>query len=352
MKIDPMPHDGADQLGESKGVAAAAVARLDALAKPQGALGRLEELAVRLCTAAGTLAPQTRPRSLTVFAADHGAVASGVSLWPQAVSRAVAATVLAGKAGCNVLAGATDTAVAVVDCGLAGEPPAACDVLHSARVRAGTRDMTVEPALTEQEFDAALTVGRIAAARAMAQGARVLLAGDIGIGNTTAAAAITALLCGCRTEDVIGPGAGADGTVLAAKHRTVAIAVARAQRQAGRAAIASVSGIEIAAMAGFYLEAAAQRVPVVLDGAISGAAALIAQAFEPRVVDRMIASHRSPEPAHGHALRRLGLDPFLNWRLRLGEGTGALALLPQLDMAAALMTGMATLDEALGLAHD
>ncbi|MCC6920516.1 MAG: nicotinate-nucleotide--dimethylbenzimidazole phosphoribosyltransferase [Alphaproteobacteria bacterium] len=332
-------------------MAAAARARLDALAKPQGALGRLEDLAIRLCLAAGTLAPQTRPRRLVVFAADHGAVASGVSLWPQAVSRAVAATVLAGRAGCSVLARSTDTAVTVVDCGLATEPLPPGAPLQAARVRPGTRDMTAEPALTVPEFDAALEVGRAAAADAVAEGARLLVAGDIGIGNTTAAAAITALLCGCGTEEVIGPGAGANDTVLAAKHRTVAAAVARARGLGGKAAMAAVSGLEIAGMAGFYLEAAVRQVPVVLDGAISGAAALIAQALEPHAVDRMIASHRSPEPAHGHALRRLGLEPFLAWGMRLGEGTGALALLPQLDMAAALMTEMATLDEALGLAH-
>lgn len=338
-----------DRDATRKAIAAQAQARLDALAKPPGSLGRLEAVAARLCAAARTLKPATQPRALVVFAADHGAVASGVSLWPQAVSAAVVRTVLAGKAGCSVLAASSDTHVRVVDVGLATAlPPHA--LLTDGRIRAGTRDMGIEAALTQEEFAAALDAGSAAARAEIAAGARLLIAGDIGIGNTTAAAAVTALLCGAEVATVIGPGAGANDAVLAAKTRVVGTALARARGHADiRSALAELSGLEIAAMAGFYLEAAERDVPVVLDGAISGAAALIAQALEPDAVDAMIAGHRSPEPAHAIALAKLGLEPLLDAGMRLGEGTGALAALLLIDMAAALMTEMATLDEALAL---
>lgn len=340
-----------EYLARRKRAEAAATDRLNALAKPMGALGELERLAQRLAFTAADVSPLTRPRSLVVFAADHGAVASGVSLWPQAVSRAVAATVLAGKAGCSVLATATGTSVRLVDAGLATEPLPPAATLMTRRVRPGTRDMGMEPAMDVAAFDAALELGRDMARTEIQGGARLLVAGDIGIGNTTAAAAVTALLCQQPVEAVIGPGAGADARVLEAKARVVAAAVARARAMDGRGALAAVSGLEIAAMAGFYLEAAGHAVPIVLDGAIAGAAALIAAAIDPGARHGMIAAHRSPEPAHRAALAQLDLEPFLDWSLRLGEGTGALTLLPQIDMAAALLTDMATLEEALAFAR-
>jgi nicotinate-nucleotide--dimethylbenzimidazole phosphoribosyltransferase len=346
-----MPADIAEPHSENKSIGAQAQTRLDALAKPPGSLGQIERLAVRLCEAAGTLAPATRPRALAIFAADHGVVEAGVSLWPQAVTSAVARTLLAGKGGASVMARASDATCCIVDVGLAAPPPPHPQ-LHERRIRAGSRNLAVEPALTRSEFEAALAAGRATARQLIADGARLLIAGEVGIGNTTPAAAVTALLCSQPPAAVIGAGAGANAATRAAKHHAVTLAVARAQELENLAdRLASLSGLEIAAMAGFYLEAADARIPVVLDGAISGAAALIAQALAPSSVDTMIASHLSPEPGHALALSKLGLGPSLRFDMRLGEGTGALALLPLLDMAAAIITDMATLDEALALAH-
>ena len=325
---------------------------LDALAKPPGSLGRLEDLAVRLSVTAGTLSPVTSPRSLVVFAADHGATASGVSLWPQTVSGVVAQTLLAGKAAASVMAKAAGANVRLVDVGLACGQLRAHPRLFRARVLAGTRNLAEEDALTQEEFERALEIGAEAAAQEIATGAKVLIAGEIGIGNTTSAAALIALLCDATVEDVLGNGAGATAESLVAKANAIGRGLERARGHRDRTVqIASVAGLEIAAMAGFYVEAAARGTPVVLDGAMAAAAALIAQELAPACVGRMIAAHLSSEPAHRIALERLGLSPFLDWGMRLGEGTGALAVLPLLDAAAAILSDMASLDEAMALAN-
>lgn len=341
-----MTPDIADQHTERKSIEARAQARLDSLAKPPGSLGMLERIAVRLCAASGTLSPTTRPRSLVVFAADHGCVASGVSLWPSAVTTAIARTILTGGAAAGAMARELGASVRLVDVGIVGDLPDHPDLIRSP-VRRATRDMMHEPALTVEEFDAALAAGASAARDAIAQGARLLIAGEVGIGNTTAAAATIAHICGLPAADVVGSGAGATPETLAAKAAVISAAVARAATMPGRPGLAAVSGLEIAAMAGFYLEAATQNTPVVIDGAIAGAAALVAQALDPSSTRVMIASHLSAEPVHAAALKQLGLEPVLDWGMRLGEGTGALAFLPMLDLASAIICNMATLEEAL-----
>jgi nicotinate-nucleotide--dimethylbenzimidazole phosphoribosyltransferase len=349
MNVMDMRDDFAERSAEGKSFGALAQERLDSLAKPPGALGQLERLAVRLCAAAGSLAPETRPRTLVVFAGDHGSVSSGVSLWPQEVTVAVARTLLAGLGAASVMARTSGCAFWLADVGLAGPLPDHEDLIRC-RVRSGTRNMEFGPALTVDEFSQALAAGADAANAAIADGARLLVAGEIGIGNTTAAAAITATVCGLNAEAVLGSGAGATPVVLDAKRRVIAAAVDRAREIADlKARLASVAGLEIAAMAGFYIEAARQGVPVVLDGAISGAAALMAVALESSASKTMIASHLSAEPCHLAALDHLDLDPLLRWDMRLGEGSGALALLPLLDMAADVIRNMATLSEALAL---
>jgi nicotinate-nucleotide--dimethylbenzimidazole phosphoribosyltransferase len=347
-----MSHEKADAMTDSKQIEAKTRAYLDSLAKPPGALGRFEDLAASLAVASGDLRPIVLPRALVVFAADHGAVASGVSIWPQSVSAAVAKTFLAGKAAASVMAAATNTSARLVDVGLVGAPLAAHPSLTSERVCAGTRDMAFESALTVSEFSRALSVGRSAAAIEIQQGAKLLIGGEIGIGNTTAAAATIALLCDVPLANVLGPGAGANPISLAAKEQVLTAALDRARAQSDRTAqIAAVSGLEIAALAGFYMEAAAGGVPIVLDGVIASASALIARELMPGCQTRLIAAHLSPEPGHARALKQLGLAPFLDWGMRLGEGTGALALIPHLDIAAALLRDMARLDEALALAN-
>jgi nicotinate-nucleotide--dimethylbenzimidazole phosphoribosyltransferase len=329
---------------------------LDGLAKPPGSLGRLEQLAARLCEVQQTLSPVTRPRACVLFAADHGVVAAGVSAWPSAVTTAVCELVLAGKSASAVMARQTDTSLTLVDVGLI-QPP---DPMHatghvtfvSARVRAGTRNFALEPALTPEEFQQAWFMGECEARRAVEAGAKLLLAGELGIGNTTAAACVTRLILDCDTESVLGPGAGATPETLARKRTVITESNCyRALYQADpRAGLAAVCGLELAALAGFFATAHALKVAVLLDGFIATSAALIAETLAPGTVRHLLATHQSPEPGHALQLMALGLTPALEgWGLRLGEATGALTLLPLLDLAAALVTDMGTLAEVHAL---
>lgn len=326
---------------------------LDSLVKPPGSLGRLEDLAVRLCVVTRTLSPRTTPRRLVLFAADHGVVAEAVTPWPAAITALMLDMIVDGQAASSVLADCTRTELHVIDVGTLAPPRP--DRAHSSlvircrQVRAGTRNLAREPALTVDEFQTALAVGEEQAAQAHSDGMAVVAAGEMGIGNTTPASCLTALLTGASVDAVVGPGAGAVGSMLDRKRQVVCTAVRRAQDQLARdavGAIASVGGLEIAAMAGFYRRAAADGMVVVLDGFIATAAALVAERLWPGTARSMIAAHQSAEPGHAAALAHLGLTPFLdNWNLRLGEGTGALLLMPLLDAAAAMVGRMATLDQ-------
>ncbi|WP_374294392.1 nicotinate-nucleotide--dimethylbenzimidazole phosphoribosyltransferase [Sphingomonas sp.] len=328
-------------------------AHLDALAKPRGAMGRLEDVAVRLALSQGRIDPETRPRQLVLFAGDHGCVGDGVSAWPSAVTGMMVATILARRATSNALAAAQDCALRLVDVGVAGprvtEAPA---FFRDARIGHGTASLAREPAMSGAAFAAAWAVGVDEARAAVAGGARVLIAGEMGIGNTTPAACLTGLLAGIETDAAVGRGAGADDAVMAAKRAVVADAVARAGGEADvREAIAGVCGYEIAAMAGFYAEGARAGVTLLVDGYVATAAALVAERLAPGTARAMIAGHRSAEPGHGAALAALGLVPMLEWDMRLGEGSGALVALPLLDSAAALLRDVARLD-AIGVARE
>ena len=326
-----------------------AVRRLDALAMPRGSLGRLEAVAARLAQTQGTLAPATRPRKIVLFAADHGCVAAGVTAWPSAVTQLMIGTIAAGKAASSVLAADTGTALALVDVGSLGpaldKPPA---FYRHAPVAAGTKNLAKGPAMTEAEFDAAWAIGVEEACKAVAEGCKVLAAGEMGIGNTTPSACLAALLAGVEVDDAVGPGAGADAPTLVRKRGVVATAIAHARpllAERPKAAIAEVAGLEIVAMAGFYAAGAEAGATVVLDGYVSGAAALIAVRLAPGSLAAMIAGHCSAEPGAKGVLAALGLEPVLDWNMRLGEGTGALLAMPMLDAAAAILTQMATLEE-------
>lgn len=329
-------------------------AHLDALAKPRGSMGRLEDVAVRLSLTQRRPDPRTRPRALVLFAGDHGCVADGVSAWPSAVTAMMVGTILSGRATSSALAAAHDCALRLVDVGVNGpritDGPA---FFRDARVADGTASLAIGPAMTAAAFEMAWRVGADEAERAVQGGAALLIAGEMGIGNTTPAACLTMLLADAPAEDAVGRGAGADDAVLAIKRAVVAGAVARAQPQLAeepRRAIAAVAGYEIAAMAGFYARGAARGTTLLLDGYVATAAALVAERLAPGTASAMIAGHRSAEPGHAAALATLGLEPLLEWGMRLGEGTGALAALPLLDGAAALLTGVARLDE-LGVAR-
>lgn len=322
-------------------------AHLDALAKPRRSLGRLEEIACRLALIQQRLDVRTRPRRIVLFAADHGVVAQGVSAWPQQVTGVMVAAIASGRASSNALAAAQDCDLRLVDVGVASPPPSPRPSFYRhASIAPGTADLAAGPAMSAAQFDAAWSVGEDEARQAHGEGYSLLIAGEMGIGNTTAAACLTTLLAKIAPEQAVGRGAGADDAALAAKARIVDSAATRAgglMASDARAAIAGVAGFEIAAMAGFFAQAAAQGSTVLLDGYVATSAALVAETLAPGARTAMIAAHRSAEPGHAGALAALELDPILDWQMRLGEGTGALVALPLLDSAAALLTNVAKL---------
>jgi nicotinate-nucleotide--dimethylbenzimidazole phosphoribosyltransferase len=324
-------------------------AQLDRLTKPPGSLGSLEDLAARLCTIQQTLRPVTRPRLLALFAGDHGVVDEGVTAWPRAVTAAMVENILAGGAASSVLARSTGTLLRLIDVGTQAPARPESEGYRCARLAPGTANLAHQPAMDVDLFEAALAIGASEAARACEHGVRVVAGGEMGIGNTTPAACLAALLGGFSTAAVTGRGAGADDATLARKRAVVERAVARARpllARQPRLAMAAVAGFEIAAMAGFYIHAARSGLTIVLDGFIATAAAMVAEQLAPATATAMIASHGSAEPGHAPMLAHLGLSPFLDWRMRLGEGSGALLLMPLLDAAAAMIRDMASFDSA------
>ena len=328
-----------------------ALSHLDALAKPQGSLGRLERVAARLAVTQQSLSPQTRPRCITLFAGDHGAVDSGVSAWPSAVTTAMMATIAGGRASSNALARAADCDLRLIDVGSAVPLTSPfASFVSVQRIAGGTQNLAHGPAMTVAQFDAAWEVGVTAAQSAVAQGFRVLIAGEMGIGNTTPAACLTMLITDIDAATATGMGAGADDAMRAHKQSIVAGAVARERplfTTSPKAVIAALCGFEIAAMAGYFTAAAQAGVTVLLDGYVTTAAALIADILVPGTSGNMMAAHLSAEPGHRAALTALGLEPMLEWEMRLGEGTGALTALPLLDAAAAVLGDVATLAEIM-----
>ncbi len=326
----------------------AAADRHATLTKPAGSLGRLEDLGLRLAAIAGACPPPVpREATVVVAAADHGVHAQAVTPWPQRVTAQMVAGVAAGTAAVSVLAREVGAAVVVLDVGVAGPVPAAAHVL-SRRVRAGTADLSRGPAMARTEAVAAMRAGAEVGLELVAAGAECLLTGDLGIANTTASAALVAAFTGAPAERVTGRGTGVDDATWERKAAVVAAALDRHRPTAGDplGVLACVGGLEHGALAGLILAAAASRVPVVLDGVIAGAAALVAAEVEPASIGYCVAGHLSPEPGHAMALRRLGLEPLLDLDLRLGEGTGAVLALPLLRCAAAVLGQMATFDSA------
>jgi nicotinate-nucleotide--dimethylbenzimidazole phosphoribosyltransferase len=329
----------------------AARERLDGLTKPPASLGRLERLVEQLAGITGSAAPRIDRPAVVVFAGDHGVTAQGVSAYPSAVTAQMVANFVRGGAAINVLARATGAQLVVVDVGVAAdlapvEDPAVR--LVTRRVRNGTRDMTLEPAMTRDEAVAAIAVGRDIVRDLLAGGCDAVALGEMGIGNTTAASALAAALTGRPPAEVTGPGTGLDGEAVRRKIAVVEAALERHRPGPDDplGALAAVGGFEIAALVGATLATAEARTPVVLDGFITGAAALVAAAIAPDLPPRLIASHRSMEPGHAAVLAHLGLDPILDLELRLGEGSGAALALPILRAATLLLAEMATFDSA------
>lgn len=331
------------------GAAAEARSLHDRLTKPPRSLGRLEDAGVQLCAIARTCPPPVpETAAVAVFAGDHGVLAEGVSPWPQAVTAQMVANFGSGGAAVNVLAGHVGAAVVVVDVGVAselGDVPG----LRRAKVRPGTGNLAKEPAMTRAEAERALDVGAQLAAELVQDGHRCLLTGDMGIGNTTPSAALISALCSRSPAEVTGRGTGIDDERMHRKVEIVATAVARARDEGANEPVdllASVGGLEIAALAGYIVGGAGAGVPVLLDGVIASAAALVAAAIVPETVGYMVAGHRSTEPGATAALDHLGLVPLLDLGLRLGEGTGACLALPVLQAAAKVLRDMATFDSA------
>jgi nicotinate-nucleotide--dimethylbenzimidazole phosphoribosyltransferase len=325
----------------------AARARQQQLTKPPGSLGRLEEVACWFAARLRTPAPQLSRTEIFVFAADHGVAARGVSAFPQSVTGQMVGNFASGGAAINVLATLHDCRIEVVDVGVASSeaPPHG---IRNARIRAGTRDLLSEAAMSDGELAAALEAGAQCAREAAQRGAQLLIAGDMGIANTTSAACLICHLTNSKPEDIVGRGTGVDDVGLARKREVVAAALARVTptNPTPRALLAELGGFEIAAMAGLYIEAARRGMPVLLDGYISAAAALGAVALEPAALRWMLASHRSAEGGHAIALQALGLEPLVDLGMRLGEGSGAAVTLPLIKAALALHSNMATFAQA------
>ena len=321
--------------------------RIDRLTKPLGSLGRIEALAVRLAAMHGGPPPSPyERRAILVGAGDHGVTAEGVSAYPSEVTPQMIGAFLGGFAAINAFARVARAEVFVANFGVASALPEHPRLIDVA-VGRGTRNFAREDAMSGAQFDLALEAGMRAFAvvndRIRPQ---ILAIGEMGIGNTTSAAAIVCALCEALPQSVVGSGTGIDEATMARKQIVVGEALARVRGRAWREVAASVGGFEIVGLAGVILAAAHARVPVLLDGFIVSAAALIAQRLAPISIDYTIASHRSQERGHAIALHTLGLEPLLDLELRLGEATGAALALPLCEAAARMVAEMKTFEEA------
>ncbi len=328
---------------------ARAHARLEQLSMPHWALGRLMDLAEDLAGIAGSAPPPVARKTIVTMAADHGVAARGVSRYPQEVTVQMVRNFVRGGAGINALARLAGAEVVVVDLGVAGDLSDLADAgrILSRRFAAGTRDMTAGPAMTREQARAALEAG-IAVARELGPTTDVFGTGEMGIGNTAPSSAIVALYSGRPVADVTGRGTGIDDAGLRRKIALIeqALAVNAPDPADPVGVLAAVGGFEIGGIAGLILGAAAQRKPVLVDGFISTAGAILAARIAPRSLDAMIASHRSLEPGHRIALDCLGKRPLLDLDLRLGEGTGAALAMHLVEAAVRVLTDVATFEEA------
>lgn len=325
----------------------AARARLEQLTKPPGSLGRLEDLAVRYCLAQGTAAPTIGKKVVAVFAGDHGVAAEGVSAYPKEVTPQMVRNMASGGAAISVLARQVGAEVVIVDVGvddLLEDIPG----VRRHKVRRGTDNLAVGPAMSIEETRQAVEVGIETAAEAVAAGATLLGAGEMGIANTTPAAALLAALLPCSPAEAVGRGTGVDDAGLRRKHDVVerALAVNRERFTGPLETLAAVGGLEIAALCGFMLAAAARRVPTVVDGFISSAAALVALKMKPEVRDYLFFAHRSAEAGHKAFFERLESEPLLDLQMRLGEGTGAALAMSLIEAAVKIYNEMATFSSA------
>jgi len=324
-----------------------AQARQDTLTKPQGSLGRLEELSIQVAGITGQARPRTGDKVIVTMAGDHGVVAEGVSAYPSEVTVQMVYNFLRGGAGINVLACHVGARVVIVDMGVAGELKPHPDLVNH-KVAFGTRNMARGPAMSHAQAIQAIEGGIEVVEQELAKGMDIVGIGDMGIGNTTPASAIAAAITGASVAEVTGRGTGIDDERLQHKIEVIEQALALNQPDPDDPldVLAKVGGFEIGGIAGVAIGAAAHRIPVVLDGFISGAGALIAAELAPQVKDYMIAAHCSVEIGHRWILDRLGLTPLFDLGLRLGEGTGAALGISIVEAAVKILNEMATFGQA------
>jgi len=322
-------------------------ARQNRLTKPPGSLGRLEELSVQLAGIQGKSPPRSKDKAVIVMAGDHGVVAEKIGNWPQAVTTQMVANFLRGGAGINVIARQIGARVIVVDMGVAANLGQYAGLI-SRKVGYGTGNMAEGPAMTSLQAVEAVEAGIELVTREAGKGLDIVGTGDMGIGNTTASSAICAVMTGRLVAEVTGRGTGLTDEQLQHKIAVIERALAVNQPEAVQpmAVLSKVGGFEIAGLVGVMLGGAARRIPVVIDGFISGAAALIATALSPGLKDYLIAAHLSAEPGHRILLEHLQMEPLLSLNMRLGEGTGAALGIYLAETATRILAEMATFDEA------
>lgn len=327
-------------------IRAAVSHELGSKTKPAGALNRIDALALQLALAQETTQPMVLPATALVFAADHGVSASGVSAYPREVTAQMVLNFVRGGAAVCTFANAAGATVEIYDVGVDAEPFTQPGI-HAVKIARGTGDIRHTSAMRAEQLDAALAVGAKALNDAVDAGARAVTIGEMGIGNTTSASAMTAALLGLDAGEVVGPGTGVSGAALDAKTAAVRQAVARVGGQTEPTALLrELGGFEIAAMTGACLAAVERRCVVVVDGFISGIAALYAMKMQPTVEKQLVWGHRSSEPGHSCVLRAVDARPILDLELRLGEGSGAMLALPVLHAACLMLRDMATFEAA------
>lgn len=325
----------------------AARARQGTLTKPPGSLGRLEEISIQVAGITGQHLPKIRDKVIVVMAGDHGVVAEGVSAYSQAVTAQMVRNFLNGGAAINVLARHVGARVVVVDMGMAADLPPRPGLIVK-KIAPGTANMALGPAMTRNQAIQAVEAGAKVVAREIRRGLDLLAPGDMGIGNTTPSAAIAAALTGCPPAEVVGRGTGVDDLGLKRKLKAVerALEVNSPNPVDALDVLSKVGGFEIAGITGAILAAAAHRRPVVVDGFISTAAAMLAVTLQPRVREYLFAGHCSQELGHGRMMEWLGLKPILDLQMRLGEGTGAALATCLIEAACKILVEMATFAEA------
>ncbi len=335
----PLPEPDAAAMARAR-------ARQDQLTKPPGSLGRLEAAAIELCGQQGTDRPALDRVQIAIFAADHGVCAEGISAFPQAVTGQMVANFAAGGAAISVLARHLGAGLDVINLGTVDELPPLPGVLDL-RIGPGTANFVHGPAMSRDQMEAALAAGDDAAQRAADAGAQLFIGGDMGIGNTTSAAALACALLDAEPRALAGPGTGLDAQGVCHKAEVIGRALARhGDSREPLALLASLGGFEIAGLAGAMLGCASRRIPVLVDGFIVSVAALLAVRQAPALRPWLHFGHRSGEPGHGRVLAALDAEPLLDLAMRLGEGSGAAVAVPLLRSACALHNGMASFADA------